>query len=110
MPLNTTVDMAAFQSILADYAAYMQYAALLRKQLDQAGVQESEYRPMLDRCFAASPARDILDAAVLQEMDADVSPLRDHFMARLTSPGTWTERVRHDKSPPPLVSADGRAA
>jgi len=61
MPFDMPVDVAAFQSTLADYAAYMQYAALLRKQLDQAGVQESEYRPMLDRCFAASPARDLLD-------------------------------------------------
>jgi len=57
---------------------------------------------------AVSPARDVLDAAVLKEMDTDVSPLRDHFMARLISPETWTERVRHEKSHS-LVSAGGRA-
>src|SRR5436309_15486118 len=65
MPLNTAADMADFQSTLADYAAFMQYAAMLRKQLDQAGVQESEYKSLRDTCFTTSPAQNVLDEAVL---------------------------------------------
>jgi hypothetical protein len=102
MTLHTTVDAAAFQRTLTDYAAFMEYAARLKTPLEQAGVQESAYRPMLDRCYAASPARDILEAAVLKEVEAD--------MARLPSAGTWAERVRPEKTRPPMVAADGRAA
>lgn len=110
MPLTTAADVATFQSTLADYATFMQYAAMLRKQLDQAGVQENEYKSLRDTCFTTSPAQNVLDEAVLKEVDAEVAPLQDHFMARLTSPGTWTQRVRAEKSPPPMVSAPGHAA
>ena len=57
MTLNTAADVTTFQSTLADYATYMQYAAMLRQQLDQAGVQESAYKSLLDTCFTTAPAQ-----------------------------------------------------
>jgi hypothetical protein len=73
-------------------------------------VKESAYKPLLDACYTTSPAQNILDEAVLKEVDAEVAPFKDHFLARLASPGTWTQRVRDEKSPPPMVSAGGYAA
>jgi hypothetical protein len=111
LPLNTAEDLARFQSTLADYAAYMQYAALMKRQLDRLmpGAESDDYWAVLDKCYGTSPLREVFREAVNREMDAEIAPLMEQFRRALeVVPASWVQRVQQSKNPLQLVRNDGR--
>jgi hypothetical protein len=111
LPLNTAEDLTRFQSTLADYAAYMQYAALVKRQLDQLmpGAESDDYWAVLDKCYGNSPLREVFREAVNKEMDAEIAPLMEQFRRALEgAPASWVQRVQQSKNPLQLVGNDGR--
>jgi hypothetical protein len=111
MPLNNDADFPRFQRTLADYATYMQYAALMKRQLDQLmpGAGIDDYTAVLDKCYGDSPVREVFREAVNNEMDVEIAPLVKQFRASLVAtPTSWAERVQQSKSPLQLVGDNGR--
>jgi hypothetical protein len=113
LPLNNDADVPRFQRTLADYAAYMQYTALMKRRLDQLmpGAGIHDYTAILDQCYSKTPLSNVLREAVNQEIDAEIAPLMEQCHASLSAvPSSWVQRVQQSKNPLQLVKDDARAA
>jgi hypothetical protein len=107
MPLNNEEDMPRYQRTLADYADYTIYVALMKRQLDQLmpGAGIDDYTAILDKCYGASPIRDVFKETVNQEMDSEIALLRKQYRAASNrSPALFTRGAASRHSAPPAHS------
>jgi hypothetical protein len=74
----------------------------MKRQLDHLmpGAEDKDYQEMQHQCYGRSPLHSVLKEAVDQEMDAEMTPLKEQFHTALAAiPASWVQRVQQNKTP-----------
>ena len=85
----------------------------MKRQLDQLipGAEDKDYQAVLDKCYGHSPLHGVFKETLNKEMDADIAPLQEQFHTALAAdPASWVQRIQQSKTPPQLITDEGRAA
>lgn len=110
MPLHDAEDLLRYQQMLADYAAYTVYAALMKQRLNQLmpGAGVDDYAAALHQYHVEAELPS--DEVMREEIDAEMAPLREQLQVQLSlSPSSWVQRVQPSKKPLQLVKDESFA-
>ncbi len=107
-PLHDAGDLRQYQQMLADYAAYTVYAALMKQRLDQLmpGASVDDYASALHQYHveAELPPAEV----IREEIESEMAPLREQLHVQLSiSPSSWVQRVQQNKQPLQLIKDEG---